>query len=72
MEDKRIEEIKDMMYFVTCNCGYTVQVEAAKAYAMLCIAQQKENKVVSTYNHIDGTKTAVFGNPDVPTYKITE
>ena len=74
MEDKRIEEIKDVMYKVVCNSSYTMQVEAAKAYAMLCMAQNssKETAKISTHSYIDGTKTAIFGNPNVPTYKMTE
>ena len=57
MEDKRIEEIKDMMYKAVCNCGYTLQVEAAKAYAMLCMAEQKEAKQSEVVTTVDSKKT---------------
>ena len=56
MEDKRIEEIKDAMYRIACSTSaYDYRVEAAKAYAMLCMAQQdKQSEVVTT---VDSKKT---------------
>ena len=59
MEDKRIEELKDMMYKTVRNCDYKLQVEAVKAYAMLCMAQQGSNlsEVVATPNNSGNTKT---------------
>ena len=76
MEDKRIEEIKDMMYKVVGNSSYTLQVEAAKAYAMLCMAQQNtySEKTVTPHTHIDGTPNAIFTDYSngVLTFKLTE
>ena len=62
MEDKRIEEIKEMMYKAVQNYGYALQVEAAKAYAMLCMVQQKDNKseITTTHNHTDNPRTGWF------------
>ena len=47
------------MYKVVCNSSYNLQVEAAKAYAMLCIAEQKENNTTTTYNSTDDTKMTI-------------
>ena len=55
MEDKRIEELKDIVYKAAFKCGYALQIEAIKAYAMLCMAQQdKQSEVVAA---VDNKKT---------------
>ena len=76
LKDTKLEEIKNHMYKLATTAGCDYAVEAAKAYAMLCIAQNNnintENKKVATHNYIDGTRNAVFENHGVPTYKLTE
>ena len=71
-KDKRIEEIKTRMYSIIRSNDIDDSIEAAKAYAMLCMAEQKESNETTTHNYSDGTRTGVFGNSDVSTYKYTE
>ena len=49
MEDKRIEDIKNAMYKIACSVGHGYQVEAAKAYAMLCMAENGQ----TTFTTVD-------------------
>jgi hypothetical protein len=47
MEDKRIEDIKNAMYKIACSVGHGDRVEAAKAYAMLCIAENGQTTITT-------------------------
>lgn len=50
-EDKRIEEIKDILYkryIISRQYCADVEVSACNAYAMLCIAQNGVSQIIST------------------------
>ena len=51
VEDKRIEELKEEMYKIGCahNLSYNLNIEAAKAYAMLCMAENGQ----TTFTTVD-------------------
>lgn len=49
VEDKRIDELKKEMYKIGCahNLDYTLNIEAAKAYALLCIAENGQTTIAT-------------------------
>ena len=51
VEDKRLGELKKEMYELGCarNLDYKLNIEAAKAYAMLCMAENGQ----TTFTTVD-------------------